>query len=60
MRGPPKIVDSYAILGDFNIKNWKGPPNIVDPCAILSIFNIKKIRESLINISLKIEIEQIR
>ena len=25
-RGPPKIVDPYAISGIFNIKKMRGPP----------------------------------
>ena len=58
MRGTPKIIDLFAILDVFNIKNWGGPPKIVDPCAILGIFNIKKMRELPINVGLKIEMGQ--
>ena len=60
MRGPLKIVDSYAIFGVFNIENWRIPPKIVDPCAILCIFNNKKIRRPPIYIDVKIEIRKVR
>ena len=55
MRRASKILDSCAILGIFNIKNWREPPKIVDSCAILCVFNIKKMRGPLINVSLKIK-----
>ena len=55
IRGPPKIVDSCAILNIFNIKKMIGLPKIVDPCAILGIFNIKKMRGPLKNVGLKMK-----
>ena len=58
MRGPPKIIDSCAILSVFNIKNWRGPHKIVNPRVTLSIFNIKKIKRPFINKGFKIKTGQ--